>query len=376
MKTGKRHSPSPAHRASADSRQGILKRARKGTATLFDPAQPSSEISVPARLVRQYGLAEGATVTGPVREDKRPSELTDVELICGLTPEAFRRRAPFKQLVAVDPDERFHLAVTGEASTRIIDLVAPIGKGTRGLIVSPPKAGKTMLLEQIAQAIRAGDAGARIIILLIDERPEEVTFFRRAVEAEVFASSSDQSLQEHVALAELMLAHIRTELECGRDVVVLLDSLTRLTRTFNLRSPGRGRSLSGGLEAGALEMPRRFFGLARNIEHGGSVTILATVLVDTGSRLDQVIFEEFKGTGNSEIILDRSLAEARIFPAINLSASGTRKAHLLYSPDDDLRLTKLRRALASRSSKDALTSLLQLLEKHPSNEELLQTIPL
>ena len=376
MKNTKHHSRSRPPRTSAGSRQGILKPVGKGTAILFDPARPSSEISVPARLVRQYGLSEGATVTGPVRKGKRRPELTDVESICGLTPEVFEKRIPFKHLVAVDPDERFHLAVTGEASTRIIDLVAPIGKGTRGLIVSPPKAGKTMLLEQIARAIRAGDATARIIILLIDERPEEVTFFRRAVEAEVFASSSDQSLHEHVALAELMLAHIRTELECGHDVVVLLDSLTRLTRTFNLQSPGRGRSLSGGLEAGALEMPRRFFGLARNVEDGGSVTILATVLVDTGSRLDQVIFEEFKGTGNSEIVLDRSLAEARIFPAFNLSASSTRKAHLLYSPDDDLRLTKLRRALASRSPKSALTSLLQLLEKHPTNEELLQTIPL
>ena len=235
-----------------------------------------------------------------------------------------------------------------------------------------------MLLEQLAQAIRAGDPETRIIVLLIDERPEEVTFFQRAVDAEVFASSSDQRLQEHVALAELMLAHIRTELECGRDVVVLLDSLTRMARTFNLKGSGRGggRSLSGGLEAGALEIPRRFFGLARNIEDGGSVTILATALVDTGSRLDQVVFEEFKGTGNSEIVLDRSLAEARLFPAINVTASGTRKAHLLYSPDEYQRLIKLQRALAERPPKQALTSLLQLLEKYPNNEALLETIPL
>jgi transcription termination factor Rho len=235
-----------------------------------------------------------------------------------------------------------------------------------------------MLLEQLAQAIRAGDPETRIIVLLIDERPEEVTFFRRTVDAEVFASSSDRRLQEHVDLAELMLAHIRTELECSRDVVVLMDSLTRMTRTFNLKGSGRGRgrSLSGGLEAGALEIPRRFFGLARNVEGGGSVTILATVLVDTGSRLDQVIFEEFKGTGNSEIVLDRSLAEAHIFPAIDLVASGTRKAHLLYDPDDYRRLAKLQRALAERPTKHALTSLLQLLEKYPSNAELLQTIPI
>jgi transcription termination factor Rho len=199
--------------------------------------------------------------------------------------------------------------------------------------------------------------------------------FRRALEAEVFASSSDRSLREHVALSELMLAHIRTELECGHDVVVLLDSLTRLTRTFNLRGTGQGRSLSGGLEAGALEIPRRFFGAARNVEGGGSATIVATVLVDTGSRLDQVIFEEFKGTGNSEIVLDRSLAEARLFPAINLLASSTRKAHLLYSADDYRRLEKLRRALAGRPPKEALAALLRLLEQYPSNEALLQSIP-
>jgi transcription termination factor Rho len=263
-------------------------------------------------------------------------------------------------------------------STRIIDLVAPIGKGTRGLIVSPPKAGKTMMLEQIAQAIRASEPDTRIVVLLIDERPEEVTFFRRAVDGEVFASSSDQSLREHVALSELMLAHIRTELECGRDVVVLLDSLTRMARTFNLRGGARGgsRTLSGGLDAGAMEIPRRFFGLARNIEDGGSVTILATVLVDTGSRLDQVVFEEFKGTGNSEIVLDRELAEARIFPAINLTASSTRRAELLYSPEDTRRLARLRRMLVERNTKDALLALFKLLEKYPTNEELLQRIPL
>jgi transcription termination factor Rho len=312
-----------------------------------------------------------------VKTGKRRPQLASVDTVCDLSPETFQARTPFRQLIAIDPNERFNLSASGEDAMRIIDLVAPIGKGTRGLIVSPPKAGKTMLLEQLAQAIRAGDPEARIVVLLIDERPEEVTFFRRALDAEVFASSSDRRLQEHVDLAELMLAHIRTELECGRDVVVLVDSMTRMARTYNLAgsSRGRGRTLSGGLEASAMEIPRRFFGLARNIEHGGSVTILATVLVDTGSRLDQVIFEEFKGTGNSEIVLDRSLAEEHLFPAIHLTASGTRKAHLLYEADDYRRLAKLQRALAERAPKQALTSLLQLLEEYPSNEELLQTIP-
>jgi transcription termination factor Rho len=359
-----------------DTARGILKRTKKGGGVLLDPAAPWDEISVPARLVREHQIVEGATVAGSLRAGAKGRELDSVESICGLAPEAYRQRTPFKRLVAINPRQRFPLAVTGETSMRIVDLVAPIGKGTRGLIVSPPKAGKTTMLEHIATAIRAGDAEARIIVLLIDERPEEVTFFRRTVDAEVFASSSDQRLQQHVALSELMLAHIRTELECGHDVVVLLDSLTRMARTFNLQGRGRGRSLSGGLEAGALEIPRRFFGLARNVEDGGSVTILATVLVDTGSRMDQVIFEEFKGTGNSEIVLDRSLAEARIFPAINVPASGTRKAELLYGPDDMQRLAKLRRLLAERSLKDALLSLLQLLEKYPTNKELLKNIPL
>jgi len=355
---------------------GILKRTKGGAGALLDLAGSSAEISVPAQLVQHHHLVEGATVSGPLRPSRQGQELAGVESVCGLSPEAFQQRTPFNRLVAIDPNERFQLAASGEMSTRMIDLTAPIGKGTRGLIVSPPKAGKTVLLEQIARAIRTSNPQTRIILLLIDERPEEVTLFRRAVEAEVFATSSDRSLPEHIALSELMVAHIRTELECGHEVVVLLDSLTRLTRAFNLRGTGHGRSLSGGLEAGALEIPRRFFGLARNIEGGGSVTILATVLVDTGSRLDQVIFEEFKGTGNSEIVLDRSLAEARLFPAINLVASSTRKAHLLYSPDDHRRLEKLRRALADRPPKEALTSLLRLLEQYPSNEALLQSIPL
>ncbi|MFQ5626033.1 MAG: transcription termination factor Rho, partial [Methyloligellaceae bacterium] len=234
---------------------------------------------------------------------------------------------------------------------------------------------KTMLLEQIARAIRAGDPEMRLVVLLIDERPEEVTHLRRAIAgAEVFASSSDQPVREHVELSELMLAHIRTELECGHDVVVLVDSLTRLVRAFNLGGSraGRSRTLSGGVEAGALQIPRRFFGLARNIENGGSVTILATILIDTASRMDQFIFEEFKGTGNSEIVLDRSLAEAYLFPAIDLLASGTRKEERLYSLDNSLRLAKLRRELAGRPPREAMELLLNLLAKYSTNEELLQ----
>lgn len=356
---------------------GILRGARGDAGSLYDPARPQAQVLVPPQLVRKYRLVEGASVAGPVREAKQGLELESVTSICGVSPEAFQGRTPFEELIPISPDERFDLSAGGDLAMRAVDLVAPIGKGTRGLIVSPPKAGKTTLLEQIARAIRAGDPETRIIVLLIDERPEEVTFFRRAVDAEVFASSADRPQREHVALTELMLAHIRTELECGHDVVVLVDSLSRMARTFNLKGGrGQGRSLSGGLDAGALEIPRRFFGQARNIEEGGSVTIIATILVDTGSRLDQVVFEEFKGTGNSEIVLDRSLADARLYPAIDVTASGTRKDHLLYETDDYRRLTKLHRALAERAPKQALTSLLELLEKYPSNEELLRTIPL
>jgi transcription termination factor Rho len=362
----------------ADTVSGILKRIKKGAGVLCGPAGPMNDVWVSAQLMQEHDLVEGATISGPVRRGKKGLELDKVELVCGLAPEVFQKRMPYTHLVAVDPCERFRLAATGDRSMRVVDLVAPIGKGTRGLIVSPPKAGKTVLLEKIAKGIRASDPETRVIVLLVDERPEEVTTFRRAVEAEVFASSNDQGVQEHVALTELMLAHIRVELECGRDVVVLVDSLTRMARSFNLKGSqrGGGRSLSGGLEAGALEIPRRFFGLARNIENGGSVTIAATTLIDTGSRMDQLIFEEFKGTGNSEIVLDRSLAQARIFPAIDISASGTRKEALLYGSDDSLRLATLRRGWAERSPKEAMLSLLKLLEKYSTNEELLQSVPL
>jgi transcription termination factor Rho len=335
-----------------------------------------NDVFVSPALVARYGIAKGAAVTGTVRRAKKRSELATIETIGGLPPEAFKNRTPYTKLTAIDPHERFDLGATDEMSLRVVDLVAPIGKGTRGLIVSPPKAGKTTLLEQMARAIHAADPKTRILVLLIDERPEEVTYFRRAVEAEVLASSSDQTVKEHTELAELMLDHVRVELECGRDIVVLVDSLTRMGRTFNLKGRGRGRTLSGGLDAGALEIPRRFFGLARNIEGGGSVTIIATALIDTGSRMDQLIFEEFKGTGNSEIVLDRALAEVRIFPAVNISASGTRKEECLYEADDIRRLAIMRRGLAGRRPQEAMTSLLQALEKHPTNEAFLETIPL
>jgi transcription termination factor Rho len=365
--------PPPADRAS-----GILKLGQRRDGILLDPARSlrvtGRDPIVPTGLIREYGLTEGALVEGPARSANGVLTLTGVDRISGLSPEAFAARVELDDLIPVDPSARFDFGSMPDPTLRAVDLVAPIGKGTRGLIVSPPKAGKTTLLSKLATGIATISPETRVIVLLIDERPEEVTYFRRAAGAEVIASSSDRPTQEHMALMELMLAHIRVELECGRDVVVVLDSLTRLARAFNLGAPGRGRSLSGGLEAGAMEMPRRFFGLARNAEGGGSVTVLASVLVDTGSRLDQVIFEELKATGNSEVVLDRTLAEARIFPAININASGTRREELLYPPDEMARLRTLRRGLANYQPREAMLGLLQLLEKYPTNSELLRAL--
>ena len=359
----------------AESASGILKRSRGG-ATLVNAVTPAQgAVQVPPRLVQQYALVEGATVAGAVQQGRQGRELASVETVCGLTPEAYRNRPQFAELTAIDPAERFDLSASGDAGMRAVELLAPIGKGTRGLIVAPPKAGKTTVLEQVARAIRASEPEARIVVLLIDERPEELTYFRRAVSAEVFASSTDQSPAEHTALNELMLAHIRTELECGNEVVVLLDSLTRLTRAYNLNAAGGRGTLSGGVDAAALQIPRKFLGLARNIEGGGSVTILATVLVDTNSRMDQLIYEEFKSTGNCEIVLDRALAEARLFPAIDVQRTGTRKEQLLYTPAEMSGLIALRRALARYPAREALTQLFRLLAQYPTNAELLAAMP-
>lgn len=358
-----------------DVASGIVKSSR-GRAVLVNAVQPAAgEVGVPNGLMQEYALVDGASVTGPCKQGRSGRELTGVSAICGVSPAAYRTRTAFTQLVAVDPSQRFNLGVGHDVAMRAVDLLAPIGKGTRGLIVAPPKAGKTTLLEQIAHAIRADRPAARIVVLLIDERPEELTYFRRTVAAEVFASSSDQSPAEHTALAELLLAHIRTELECGQDIVVLLDSLTRLARAFNLRSSGAGRSLSGGMNAAALEIPRRFFGLARQVENGGSVTLLATALIETGSRMDQLIYEEFKSTGNSEIVLDRALAQEQIFPAIDVHRSGTRKEERLVSAAEMPHLTMLRRALAGYPPREAITYLLKLIAQFPTNSELLDHFP-
>ena len=366
----------------SDTATGVLKRINKDRFSLrtvdrsYRPGPLAA--NVPPDLVRRFGLIEGAGVTGQVEVKKGKRVLASVDSVGGLPPQEFRGRPHFADLTAVDPYERFHLGVSDQESMRIVDLISPIGKGTRQLIVSPPKAGKTILLEQMAHAIRQDSPESRIIVLLVDERPEEVTHFRRAVEGvEVVASTSDHTADEHCEMAELMLAHVQTELECGHEIVLMIDSLTRVGRAFNNRTRRGGGSrptMSGGLEAGVLELPRRLFGLARNAEDGGSVTIIATCLVDTGSRMDQLIFEEFKGTGNSELVLDRSLAELRIFPAINIPASGTRKEAKLYTPADNQGLVTLRRVLSSYGPRDAMGSLFKLLRKYPTNKQFLDAM--
>jgi transcription termination factor Rho len=359
---------------------GVVKETPKGNFVLRDPARSfrpyGREVIVPYALARDCGLCEGAAITGQSRTDKGLVIIENVESICGLTVEQFKKRTPYQDLTAVPPYQHFDLEKCGDLSMRIVDLIAPMGKGTRGLIVSPPKAGKTTILAKLAKGILADDPKTQIIILLIDERPEEVTHFRRSVEGvTVVASSIDQTLSEHIELAEILLAYIKIQLECGLDVVVLVDSITRMGRAFNRKGTGSGRIMSGGLEAGALEIPRRFLGMARKIENGGSITIIGTALVDTGSRMDQLIFEEFKGTGNSEIILSRALAEQRIFPAIDIPASGTRMDEALWGAANSGKLANLRKALANHKPAEAINTLMSVLQKYPTNSELLKILP-
>ncbi|MBN1796211.1 MAG: transcription termination factor Rho [Sedimentisphaerales bacterium] len=366
----------------ADTISGILKciNRQQFAVRLADKSyrREPAEIMVNPDLVRRFALIEGAAVTGQVEPGRGKKKMVSIETLGGMKPEDFGKRSRFSDLVAIDPHERFDLSLSGQESMRIIDLISPIGKGTRQLIVSPPKAGKTVLLEQLIDAIHRCSPKSRIIALLVDERPEEVTHFKRATTgAEIVASTSDNSAAEHVALANLILAHVQAELECGHEIVLLIDSLTRLGRAFNSmgrRGAPRGHTMSGGLEAGIMEVPRRLFGLARAVENGGSATIIATCLINTGSRMDQMIFEEFKGTGNSEVVLYRSLAEARIFPAIDIPASGTRKEAKLYSDNHNKGLVTLRRVLSGYGQREAMDCLFKLLKQYPSNSEFLESM--
>ncbi len=345
-----------------------------------------SDVYVPAKLVRQFGLRRGDTVKGTSRpagrSEKNPGMLSVTE-VNGRPPEEAIDRVRFEDLTPLFPDQRLRMEIKDDVynmTARIIDLVAPIGKGQRGLIVSPHKAGKTTIMKSIAHSIETNHPEVKLIVLLLDERPEEVTDMARSVNGEVIASTFDRPVEEHIQISELTIERAKRMVEYGEDVVIMLDGITRLARAHNLASPGTGRIMSGGVDSGALYPPKRFFGAARNIEEGGSLTILATALVETGSKMDEVIFEEFKGTGNMELRLDRRLAERRIFPAIDVAASSTRHEELLYDRGHMQAAWKLRKVLAgvagdSESRTGAgLELLLDRLESFRSNEEFLAEI--
>jgi transcription termination factor Rho len=336
------------------------------------------DVYVSPSQIRRFCLKTGDYVSGQVRppkESERYYALLRVEAINEENPDVARDRVAFEALTPVFPDERLTLETTRtEISTRLIDLIAPIGKGQRGLIVSPPKAGKTVLLKQIANAIMANAPAVHLIVLLVDERPEEVTDMERSVTGEVVSSTFDEVPENHIKVADMVLDRAKRLVEHRKDVVILLDSLTRLARAHNLVVPPSGRTLSGGIDPAALHKPRRFFAAARNIEEGGSLTIMATCLIDTGSRMDDIIYEEFKGTGNLEIHLDRSLSDRRIFPAIDVKRSGTRKEELLLSPEELEMTYALRRALNALGNQEAAEILIDRLKKTKSNEEFLKMV--
>ncbi|MCS7000972.1 MAG: transcription termination factor Rho [Bacteroidota bacterium] len=336
------------------------------------------DIYVSPSQIKRFGLRTGDTIRGHVRppkEGERFFALLKVETVNYVEPELMKDRTIFDNLTPTYPTKQLKLeTVPSEYSMRIIDMFAPIGKGQRGLIVSPPKSGKTILLQKIANSITRNHPEVRLIVLLIDERPEEVTDMQRSVKAEVISSTFDEPPERHVQVAEMVLEKAKRLVEAKQDVVILLDSITRLARAHNTVIPHSGKILSGGVDANALHKPKRFFGAARNIEEGGSLTIIATALIETGSRMDEVIFEEFKGTGNMELVLDRRLAEKRIFPAIDLNRSGTRKEELLLPPEDLSRIWVLRKFLSELNPAEAMETLLDRLSKTRSNKEFLATL--
>ena len=340
-----------------------------------------NDVYVTLQQVRRNGLRKGDVVTGQVRQvregerKEKFNALITLETVNGMSPDEARNRVEFGKLTPLYPQERLRLETEPNIlTTRVIDLIAPIGKGQRGLIVSPPKAGKTMVLQAIANAITTNNPECHLMVVLVDERPEEVTDMQRSVKGEVIASTFDRPADDHTTIAELAIERAKRLVELGHDVVVLLDSITRLGRAYNISAPASGRILSGGVDSAALYPPKKFFGAARNIEDGGSLTILATALVDTGSRMDEVIFEEFKGTGNMELILDRRLADKRIFPAVNVVASGTRKEEILMGSEELNIVWKLRRVLHALEPQAALELLLEKMKGTKSNVEFLMQI--
>ena len=375
-------SQEPIDESQLEVREGILDILPEGYGFLrctgYLPGEKDAYVS--ANTVRKFKLRKGDICSGPVRparaQEKFPA-LIRVAAVNGMDPEEAKKRPKFASLTPLFPDVRLRLEVDGQSNhilPRIIDLIAPIGKGQRGLIVSPPKAGKTTVLKEIANSIATNNPECHLMVVLVDERPEEVTDMQRSVKGEVIFSTFDRPAEEHTQVSELAIERAKRLVEMGTDVVILLDSITRLARAHNLATPASGRILSGGVDSTALYPPKRFFGAARNIEEGGSLTIIGTALVETGSRMDEVIFEEFKGTGNMELRLDRKLADKRIYPAIDIEASGTRKEELLFENAELNEVWKLRRVLLALESGPALELLIDRLKSMKSNDEFLASV--
>jgi transcription termination factor Rho len=360
--------------------QGILELHPKGYGFLRNVAknyvaQPADPF-VTLQLIQKHKLREGMMLAGPTEPGQRGSgpRLKEVQTIEGLAPDKYPRRN-FDELTPIDPHDRIKLEYGKEPyTTRVMDLLTPIGKGQRGLIVAPPRTGKTVLLQHLAQAVAKNHPEMQIIMLLIDERPEEVTEMRRTINGEVIWSSSDRDSAAHARLAELVVERARRLVEQGKEVFVLLDSLTRLARAYNRNSGSGGRTMSGGMDSRALEIPKRLFGTARVFEEGGSLTVMGTALIETNSRMDDVIFQEFKGTGNMELVLDRKLADKRIFPAIDIAQSGTRKEERLFSKEEFPQVTLLRRSLMQLNPQEAMESLIKQLARYPDNATFLAKV--
>ncbi len=378
MSTASKHSGNNGNVATGDYGSGYLEISEKGFGFLrtaenhFHP-KPTDIFVTPDTIKRNF-LREGSLVAGPTQPPHRGNspQLKAVDKVNEIPFEQYTKTVRFENLTTIDPIEKFRLETSPDLlETRVIDMVTPIGKGTRGLIVASPRTGKTTILKQIANAVTTNHPEVHALVLLIDERPEEVTDFQRSVKAEVVASSNDQDLETHVRLSRFMIERCRRMVEAGKDVFVLLDSITRVARAYNSVHGGSGRTMTGGVDARALEIPRKMFASARKIEEGGSLTILATALVDTGSRMDELIFQEFKGTGNMELILDRKLSDRRLFPAIDIPKSGTRKEEKLFSKTQIDAVRKLRRMMVDLNPVEAMETLLSALKKHKTNEELL-----
>jgi transcription termination factor Rho len=361
--------------------EGLIEVSGKGFGFLRDPkrnyTQSPQDIFVTPEVVRKHALRDGLWIKGEIRRGSRGPQLFKLTQINGEDPEKYRNLPVFEELTSINPLEKVRLeTVPDRYTTRVMDLMTPIGKGQRGLIVAPPRTGKTILLQQIAGAVVKNHPEMKLIILLVDERPEEVTEIRRTVpQADIMASSNDSDIKSHTRIAQLAIERAKRLVEAGKDVFVLMDSLTRVGRAFNNAMSGGGRTMSGGMDSRAMEIPRKLFAAARNTEEAGSLTIMATALIETGSKMDELIFQEFKGTGNMEMVLDRQISDQRIYPAIDIFKSGTRREELLLAVNDLEKINTIRRGLAGHRPPEAIERLLSFLKKFPTNAQMLREIP-